>query len=237
MSYYDHYVGRPRNSLGVRAKLYLARRIFELGVPPTAGGAKTILEIGPGDGYIAELASARHQYFAVEASETIAASLRQRGYRVHRGFVPPLPPEPEAIDACFALHVIEHMQGMPAATEFVGAVRDRLKPGGALVIATPDFSRWKTHFYDCDYTHVLPFTARRLRQLLQAAGMSIAYESLHVGPVFGHAGVPVAWLASLLYTPTVDDALRKVLPRDIASRGFLTILPNLIMVARRAGDP
>jgi SAM-dependent methyltransferase len=194
----------------------------------------TILEIGPGDGYIADLAAARHhQYFAIEASETIAASLRNRGYRVHQGFVPPLPPEPEAIDACFALHVIEHMQTAQAAVEFVTAIRDRMRPGGTLVIATPDFARWKTHFYDSDYTHVLPFTARRLRQLLQAADMSVVYESLYVGPVFGYLGVPFAWLASVLYTATVDDVLRKLVPRDIASRGFLTILPNLIAVAKR----
>jgi SAM-dependent methyltransferase len=234
MKYYDHYVDRPRNKLGVRAKLYQARRLFELGVDAAANEPKTILEIGPGDGYIADLATTRHhQYFAIEASETIAASLRNRGYRVHQGFVPPLPPEPEAIDACFALHVIEHMQTAQAAVEFVAAIRDRMRPGGSLVIATPDFARWKTHFYDSDYTHVLPFTARRLRQLLQAADMSVVYESLYVGPVFGYLGVPFAWLASVLYTATVDDVLRKLVPRDIASRGFLTILPNLIAVAKR----
>lgn len=221
--------------MGVRAKLYQAKRIFELGVQAGTTESRTILEIGPGDGYIADLAVARHHdYFAVEASESIAAALRNRGYRVHQGFVPPLPPEPEAIDVCFALHVIEHVQSAQAAVEFVSAIRDRLRPGGSLVIATPDFARWKTHFYDSDYTHVLPFTARRLRQLLQAADMSVEYESLYVGPLFGYLGVPFAWLASVLYTATVDDLLRRLVPRDIASRGFLTILPNLITVAKRS---
>jgi SAM-dependent methyltransferase len=234
MSYYDHYVSRPRNQLGVRAKLRQARRIFELGVSRGRNGPLTVLEIGPGDGYIAELALAdRHEYFAIEASESIATSLRERGFRVHQAFVPPLPPEPHTIDACFALHVIEHMQNMQAATEFICAIRDRLKPGGSIVVATPDFSRWKTHFYDSDYTHVLPFTARRLRQLLLAADLSIEFESLYVGPLFGYVGVPFAWLASLFFTPTVDDIFRRLLPRDIASRGFLTILPNLIVVAKR----
>jgi len=135
-------------------------------------------------------------------------------------------PEPEAIDACFALHVIEHMQTAQAAVEFVTAIRDRMRPGGTLVIATPDFARWKTHFYDSDYTHVLPFTARRLRQLLQAADMSVVYESLYVGPVFGYLGVPFAWLASVLYTATVDDVLRKLVPRTSQVEGFSQFFPT-----------
>jgi SAM-dependent methyltransferase len=232
---YEHYVRRPRNRWGVRAKLHQARRIYDLGVSANANRPLTILEIGPGDGYTAELArNDRHEYFAIEASESIANALRARGYRVQHGFVPPLPQEPVSIDTCFALHVIEHLPSMQAALELVGAVRDRLKSGGSLVIATPDAARWKTHFYDCDYTHVLPFTARRLRQLLKAAGLSIEYESVYVGRWFGYAGVPLAWLASLVFTPTIDDLLRKLLPADIASRAFLTTLPNLIVVAKPA---
>jgi SAM-dependent methyltransferase len=233
MPYYDHYTTRPRNSLGVRVKLWQARQMFALGVPKVEGRQATVLEIGPGDGYIAEIASAQDDYYAVEASVTIAESLRRRGYRVHQAFVPPLPADPVTIDACFALHVIEHMKGLEAAMEFVGAVRDRLSPKGRLIIATPDLSRWKTHFYDCDHTHVLPFTARSLRQLLGAAGMKVRYENLYVGPIFGYWGVPFAWLASLLFTPTVDDLLRRLLPGDIASRAFFTILPNLLVVAER----
>jgi SAM-dependent methyltransferase len=233
MAYYDHYTTRPRNSLGVKAKQSQARHMYHLGVPTRKGKPAVVLEIGPGDGYIAELASQHAEYHAVEASKTIADALRQRGYRVHEGFVPPLPPEPLSIDACFALHVIEHMKDPDAAVQFVVAIRDRLAPGGRLVIATPDLARWKTHFYDCDHTHVLPFTARSLRGLLNAAGMRIRYETVYVGPVFGYWGVPFAWLASLFFTPTVDDFLRRLLPGDIASRAFLTILPNLLVVAER----
>lgn len=235
MSYYDHYTSRPRNGLGVRTKLYQARRMFELGVPSDKGRS-TVLEIGPGDGYIAELARHDHDYFAVEASRTIAESLRSRGIRVHEGFVPPLPDEPRSIDACFALHVIEHLPSPEAAVKFVRAVRERLSPGGRLVIATPDFTRWGIHFYDCDHTHVLPFTARSLRSLLAEAGMKVKHETLYSGPLFGHWGVPFAWLARQLYTATIDDLLRRLLPRDIASRAFLTILPNLLTVAESDGS-
>lgn len=235
MGYYDHYVSRPRNATGVRAKLAQARKIFALGASPeSTPGPRTILEIGPGDGYIADLAVADHcEYYAVEASATIAEALRARGFRVHQGFVPPLPPEPEVVDACFALHVIEHIPTMQAAEEFFRALGDRLRPGGALVVATPDFARWKSHFYDSDYTHVLPFTARRLRQLYAAAGLEVTYDSIYVGPWFGHGGAPLAWLASTFFTPTVDALCRRVIPGDIASRAFLTLLPNLIMVGRR----
>ncbi len=237
MGYYDHYPERPRNAWGVRAKRWQAAKLFGLGQRWQAEsvGVKQVLEVGPGDGYLAEIATeAGHRYRAVEASTSIVSSLCARGFDVERGFVPPLPEQPPEIDACYALHVLEHFADMGTVEDFLGAVRNRLAPGGTLTVAVPDFSRWRAHFYDCDYTHVLPFTARRLRQVLRASGFEVVHDSLYAGVVFGLASAPLGWSLATLYTPTVDDVFRRVLPGDVAARGFQMFLPNVVMVARPA---
>ena len=77
MTLYDRYVERPRNRLGVQVKRFQAAKLFSLGLPDEPRSEVRILEIGPGDGYIADLA-VRYGYrcVAVEDSETITAALR-----------------------------------------------------------------------------------------------------------------------------------------------------------------
>jgi|ERR1035441_7807135 hypothetical protein len=230
-SYYGHFVARDRNWLGVLAKRRIAQHIVNLAELPEHAA---IFELGPGDGVIAELVTrSGHSYRALDASAAIAANLRIRGFDVSHGFAPPLPDDLGRVDAVFALHVIEHMRDIATASEFLAAVRDRLTEHGRVILATPDYARWGVHFYDSDYTHCLPFTARRLRQTVEAVGLEVLHQGLQVGPLFGYTGVPFAWMAKRLYTATLQDLLRWCLPKDIAGRGFLTILPNLVLLARK----
>lgn len=234
MAFYDHYAARPRNSLGLKAKLYQAKRIFDLAFEGANNKSATILELGPGDGYIASLSARNNcKYLGIEASEAVAAKLSKLGHNIILSFVPPLPPNTGTFDVCYMLHVIEHMKDMDTATQLIRQVRDRLNNGGKLVLACPDFIRWKQYFYDCDYTHSLPFTKRRLRQFLVNEGFDITYESIYTGPVFGYKGLPLYWFAKLFYPQLLDDLSSVYLKSDILNRGFLTLIPNLIVVARK----
>ncbi len=234
MAFYDHYATRPRNNLGLKAKLYQARKIFELAFEGTDSKSATVLELGPGDGYIASLSARNNcKYLGIEASEAVAAKLSKQGHNIIHSFVPPLPSNIGTFDVCYVLHVIEHMKDMDTATLLIRQIRDCLNHDGKLVLACPDFIRWKHYFYDCDYTHSLPFTKRRLRQLLINEGFDIAYESIYTGPVFGYRGLPLYWFAKFFYPQFLDDLSSIYLKSDILNRGFLTLIPNLIVVAKK----
>lgn len=235
MAIYDGYAVRTRVKTGVAIKMYQARRIFQLGMQWSADIGRCILEIGPGDGYVAALSrEAGFAYTAIEGSPAVANKLSRAGVDVRQSYVPPLP-EGLGVDyrCCYVLHVIEHMKTGADAAQLVGEIRERLAPGGALVIAAPDYSRWGSHFYDCDYTHAYPVTRRRLAQLLCDQGFEVAHQTIYTGPLFGYWGLPLSWIAKLLYWPLIDDLVGPNRFKDVMNRGFLTFLPNLLTVARR----
>jgi len=227
--FYSHYAVRPRNGIGVRVKRRIAGRIVEDAALPSSA---RVFELGPGDGDIADLMRERgHVYSAMDASSGVVSTLRQRGHEVVEGFAPHIPASARDLDAVFCMHVIEHMS-QADVHEFLTALRSRLNPGARVVIATPDFARWGHHFYDSDYTHIWPFTGRKLKQTLEAAGFTVVIERLQVGPLFGVKWAWIGWIAKLCFTPTVQDLLRRHVPDDLASRAFLTILPNLVFTAK-----
>lgn len=231
MGFYDHYAMRSRNRIGLKTKQYQNKHIFELGLnTPTP----KILELGPGDGYIAALCKENnYEYLGIEGSESVANKLISQGYNIRKGFVPPIPDDIGSFDICYMLHIIEHLPDMDAAIKTVTDIRSRLNDNGNLIVACPDYMRWGAHFYDCDYTHSLPFTRRRLKRLLINEGFEIKYSSIYTGPVFGYWGLPLYWLVKLIYPLFINDVLSMLSKNDIFNRGFLTMLPNIIMVARK----
>lgn len=234
MAIYDGYAVRGRIGAGVAIKQRQAETIFNLGLSCARSPTGGVLEIGPGDGYIAELSrSATLDYSAIEGSDAVADGLESKGFNVLRGYVPPMPARlASGYRCCFLLHVLEHMKTAVEAAQVVSEIHDRLAPGGTIVIACPDYSRWGHYFYDCDYTHAYPVTRRRLDQLLRDQGFEVVHHTVYVGPVFGYIGVPISWLAKLLYWPLLDDLIGPRL-KDVLNRGFLTFLPNILTVARR----
>jgi hypothetical protein len=233
MSFYEHYAKRERNRIGRAIKGAQARRIFRLALDGM-GHVDHVLEIGPGDGYVAELARrAKIEYLGIEGSPKIAEKLRTSGYVVINSLVPPMPPIHRTIDLCFMLHVIEHLKDMFAASELLESLRGQMSSRGRLVIATPDFSRWKIHFFDSDYTHNVPFTTRRLRQLLDNTGFRVVSQQLYVGSTFGYHSLPLFWIARMFYFRYLDELLGLHRNSDVWYRGYMTFLPNIVIVAEK----
>ena len=91
MPFYDHYAGRKRNSYGEKVKKIFADKLFGLSIEGFKS-APRILEIGPGDGYIAGLAKENgNEYLGIEGSPKVFENLISKGYNIIKSFVPPLP--------------------------------------------------------------------------------------------------------------------------------------------------
>lgn len=84
-----------------------------------------------------------------------------------------LPFPPGSFDCVFSKSVIEHVSN---PLELLKKARAALRPGGTAVIMTPS---WMHHHFGpfyADYTHITPFTAPSLRDVLSFAG----FDSIEV---------------------------------------------------------
>lgn len=98
----------------------------------------TVLEIGSGEGYgILELASKADKYIAVDKYEAIISNdlKDQNKLEFHKMNVPPLRFDDNSVDYVVSFQVIEHIQD---DEEFVKEIHRVLKPGGKLILTTPN---------------------------------------------------------------------------------------------------
>jgi hypothetical protein len=236
MSFYKHYAGRFRNPLGVKIKLHQAKVMISRANQYAERKSESVFEIGPGDGYMAEhYTTSSIAYQAIERSTEVVKRLESQGIDITQATCPPIPKHVTTSDLCYMLHVIEHMKDADMAASMISEIKGRLNVGGLLIIACPDYMKWKEYFYDCDYTHSLPFTKRRLRQLLIDEGFEVLKEEIYVGPVFGYRGLPIYWIIKLLFPGFLNDAIEKYFKHDFLNKAFLTFLPNLFVVAKKTG--
>jgi SAM-dependent methyltransferase len=136
-----------------------------------AGG--DLLEVGCGYGFL--LDEARRVFRSctgTEFSDDAAAAARDRGLEVFTGGIDALPPD-RRFDCIVCAHVVEHVYDPRG---FVASLRPLLRPGGSVVLGTPDMgslwrrsmrSRWPSFKVP---EHVLYFDRRSLTSLLVDAG-------------------------------------------------------------------
>jgi 2-polyprenyl-3-methyl-5-hydroxy-6-metoxy-1,4-benzoquinol methylase len=115
------------------------RLVGELERRGMAGG--DLLDVGCGYGYFLEAADGRFRTrTGTDFSAEAAAEARGRADAVHVGGVDALPADAR-FDCITTLHVIEHVYD---PRPFVQSLFARLRPGGWLVVATPDMgSGWR----------------------------------------------------------------------------------------------
>lgn len=92
------------------------------------------------------------------------------------------PFEDNSFDIVFSKSVIEHFR---TPDNFIKEIYRILKPGGRIIIMTPDWQSQRRIFYD-DYTHVHPYTKTGLRDLLKIYG----FEKVEVEIFYQ---LPILW--------------------------------------------
>lgn len=138
------------------------------------GSARKVLELGCATGSFLENAPPGVEAHGLERDFDAVVFCRKKGLRVKHGDALRMPFADNSFAGVYSSHVLEHLQGPVRA---IREMRRVLRPGGVVVIRTPDFRRAYAFFYD-DYTHVTPLTRMGLYRLLADEG----FESISIGP-------------------------------------------------------
>ena len=140
---------------------------------------RRLLEIGAGGGGFVKVAAARGwETHATETSPSGLEALRAAGVTVFEGELPRLGLSASSYDLVVALEVLEHL---PDPLAYLQEAHRVLKPGGVLVLTTPNYDglsrrwlglRWRV----VSPEHVGYFTGRTLARALSRA----AYRQVRV---------------------------------------------------------
>lgn len=171
MAYYDNFAESDRakttsigRSITRNQNKYFLKKIKQyLSVNPEEA---SLLEVGPGKGDFANMSrSLGFSYTGLEANHNMAEKLREDGFEIFEGFAPPLP-DNGPYDVIFMNQVYEHMADRDAATTLISECHEKLKPGGLLVISSPEIRAWGVDFYAGDYTHNWPTSLYNTEQIV-----------------------------------------------------------------------
>lgn len=155
-------------------------KLYTLDCVPAAG-ALEIIDIGCGTGHNSRAMAARgHRVRGIDISEHAIARYRESGFDgrtmdIERG----LEFADESFDLAFCSEVIEHLV---RPERFAAEVRRVLRPGGRLVLSTPNSAFWLYRVLavfgwvvsDVQHPmHLRFFTRASLRRLLEGAGFRV----------------------------------------------------------------
>ena len=150
-----------------------------------AATGRGVLDVGPGRGeWLALLAERGVPAYGVESNAAQAARIRARnGLRVVDGdaveHLRGLPPG--ALDVVSAFHVIEHLD-IDALLDLLAAARSALRPGGCLLLETPNPSNlvMAACNFHLDPTHLHPLPPALTSFLVETSGFAaVEVRPLH----------------------------------------------------------
>jgi 2-polyprenyl-3-methyl-5-hydroxy-6-metoxy-1,4-benzoquinol methylase len=175
--YYDEVFRRGR---GVQSKWHHLK--FER-VARELEGFRRVLDVGCGPGTFAGNFGDGHEWVGTDLStrqiDYAARTYGNLGPRFYAATPEQLPPDEGPFDAVTMVELIEHLDPLLVGETINQAVA-RLRPGGKLVLTTPNFhSAWPlveralNRFGDVSYgfQHINKFTAGRLAAQLAAHGL------------------------------------------------------------------
>jgi 2-polyprenyl-3-methyl-5-hydroxy-6-metoxy-1,4-benzoquinol methylase len=142
----------------------------------------TLLEVGPGFGTFASLATASGAFrrvLAIEPTPEMAAACRSRGVEVIEKRVEDVGDSLEPVDVLVSFEVIEHLF---EPRVFIEQCISLLRPGGLLVLSCPnglgfDIAMLGPRALAVDAEHVNLFNRHSLSRMLESAGFRVLEAS------------------------------------------------------------
>jgi 2-polyprenyl-3-methyl-5-hydroxy-6-metoxy-1,4-benzoquinol methylase len=185
-------------------------------------GYSPVLDVGCGRGvFLAVASDAGIEAVGVDHAPESLEQCRKKGFSVyHENASRFLIQNTERFGGIFCSHVIEHM-AYDDAMRFLGLCQNALRPGGRLVVVTPnpeDLAVISEIFW-LDPTHVRPYPKALLHRMLSANGfrVTIAKQFLGSWRMIGRRKIPLYLLRRLLL-------------------GRYYGRPNTLIVAEKAGN-
>jgi 2-polyprenyl-3-methyl-5-hydroxy-6-metoxy-1,4-benzoquinol methylase len=179
------------------------------------------------------LALARERGWQVAGIEINAAAARYcretRGLDVRAGTLDDEPFAPGSFDAVLMGDVIEHL---PDPRQALVQVRALLKPGGLVLISTPDIAGWAGRMLQIKpEEHLYYFSPRTMTAMLEQVG----YEVLEIAPFDRHHN-----LTGMVHSTTFGGLFQRLAPVFRLTRRMfgnvvvrLPLKENLLAIARR----
>jgi len=207
------------------------------------GHRGALLEVGSGQGeFLSEALNHGYSVTGVEyshdACESARATLASQNpardrFRIEQGALEAVTLTPSSFDLCVMNDVIEHVRE-PQKT--LARVRELLKPGGAIFIATPSLDSWSAKlmgklWMEYKDEHLFFFSNRSLTNILQKSGFSAValkpgYKVLTLEYVAQHFDkFPVPG-----FSPLVKGCVG-LLPRSLARRPIKIVASGVIAMA------
>jgi len=242
-SYFSHYQGEIDPTI-VRAmkRATYARQIRRLPPPDSFGGQRRLLDCGAATGFLVELATELGwDAFAIEISEFGSQACidllgRERVYRGEvRGGSFAANPEGQ-FEVVTMFDFIEHVRD---PIDVLTWARQRLKPGGILLLTTPRVGgiSWRLmghQWFHYVREHLWFFNPKSIRALLLESGFSTVdvhalRKAVTVNYALAHYARSTTY--SKLFSP-LARSLNSVLPRQIKRQRAWFYLGEMVVLAR-----
>ncbi len=178
---YEAHITRINKRPGDRLQILLHRKLVEKFLKHQTSNVLnqdvSVLEVGCGTGRVAiEFLKRGYRYAAIEPTDvmrtTTSANLIDAGFsdslfQIYQDRLPVIPKSlHKKFDYVVMVHVLEHAKSGYEAREWLESIKKMLKPGGSLLIISPDSTDYKWSFYDCDWSHAFPTTLSNVSELL-----------------------------------------------------------------------
>lgn len=232
MPFYDFFSQNTRvTSLGSHLMAQAAELLLSR-VSESVHPLQRLMEIGPGWGALAASAHKRNiVYTAVDVNISLLARL-DSDRRVCTS-IPPLPFRDCVYDAVVASHVLEHMSGFQQATTMVSEMCRVVRPGGCIGIVSPDFLWVGPYFWDVDYSHSFPTSARRLHELFLDQGLEVSCLQYTFNHLTGWRGYYLGRMLRLISYRLFDALPNSRFYFDRIYRTRLTFSRSVLIIGRR----